>query len=68
MLIRVTGLWGLTCPGEPGKSWNFILTFARTEESWKRLQVLEIPENLLYSSNKVFRINIEEMSVNHKGN
>ena len=61
MLIRVTGFWGLTRPGELGKSWNFILTLARTEESWK---FLEIPENLLYSSNKVFRINIEEMSVN----
>ena len=35
LLIRVTGFWGLTRPGEPGKSWNFILTLARTEESWK---------------------------------
>ena len=34
--IRVTGFWGLTHPGEPGKSWNFMLTFARTGESWKK--------------------------------
>ena len=43
-------------PGKPGKLWNFILTFSRIVKSWKRLQALEIPGNLLNSSNKVYRI------------
>ena len=23
-------------PGEPGKSWNFIIAFTRTEKAWKK--------------------------------
>ena len=38
-------------PAQPGMSWNFILTFPG-----KWLKVLESLENLLNSSNKVFRI------------
>ena len=46
-------------PGNPGKSWNFILTFSRTfklKKRRKRLQVLESLGNLLYNCNKIFRI------------
>ena len=25
------------CPANPGKSWNFILAFSRTEKSWKSI-------------------------------
>ena len=25
-----------TCPGKPGKSWNFIMVFSRTGKSWKK--------------------------------
>ena len=38
-------------PAQPGMSWNFILTFPG-----KWVKVLESLENLLNSSNKVFRI------------
>jgi len=24
------------CPGKPGKSWNSIVAFSRTEKSWKK--------------------------------
>ena len=24
-------------PGKPGKSWNFIMEFSRTEKSWKKV-------------------------------
>jgi len=31
-----------TGPRKPGKSWNFIVAFSRTESSAKKLMVLEI--------------------------
>ena len=35
-------------PGNPEKSWNFILAFSRTGKSWKIvMQALESPGNLL---------------------
>ena len=36
-------------PGKPGKSWNFIMAFSRTE---KRPLVLESSENLLNATKK----------------
>ena len=36
-----------TGPGNPGGSWNFIVTFSRTRKSWKILLVLGRPGNLL---------------------
>ena len=36
-----------TCPGNPGKSRDFILSFSRTEKSWKRPLVLESSGDLL---------------------
>ena len=51
-----------TGPGNPGKPWNFILTFSRTfklKKRRKRLQVLESLGNLLYNCNKIFRIDFK---------
>ena len=47
--------WVGVGPWKPGKSWNFILTFSKTGKTWRRLQVLESPRNLLKSSSEVFK-------------
>ena len=44
-----------TGPGKPGKSWNFVMAFSRTEKSWKRATGLESPGNLL-NSTKIYEV------------
>ena len=41
-------------PGNPGKSWNFILAFSRTGESWKINAGLGKSWESINSCNKVF--------------